>query len=360
MAKKTFLIDLDLALNQLLQARLENLATAPTPSPGRVYWNTTDKLVYYYDGTSWQALVISSDSRMTNARTPTSHVIATNLALGAEHTISGAAAGQVLRASGANAANFQQLAHTDLSGVGTNTHAQIDTHIADATKHRLINDAAILGATTELFSADKVLQLINAINTTISGSLIYKGGYDAAANSPLLDATPIGGIKTGWTYVVTAAGTFFAEDIQIGDMVIAKQDNPTLAAHWTTVNKNIPDIIAASETAQGIIEIATTAEVAAGTDDLRAVTPLKLKQALGTTGTLSLVRKFTQTIGDGAALTYPVTHGLNTMATMAVISRTAAPFDAVECEIIDTSVNVTTFNFNVAPTAGQYTVVIMG
>ncbi len=360
MAKKTFLIDLDLALNQLLQARLENLAAAPTASPGRVYWNTADKLVYYYDGTTWQALVISSDSRMTNARTPTSHVIATNLALGAEHTISGAAAGQVLRASGATAANFQQLAHTDLSGVGTNTHAQIDTHIADATKHRVINDAAILGATTELFSADKVLQLINAINTTISGSLIYKGGYDAAANAPLLDATPIAGIKQGHTYVVTVAGTFFAEDVQIGDMVIAKQDSPTLAAHWTTVNKNIPDIISASETAQGIIEIATTAEVATGTDDLRAVTPLKLKQALQTTGTLSLVRKFTQTIGDGAALTYPVTHGLNTLATIAVISRTATPFDAVECEIIDTSVNVTTFNFNVAPTAGQFTVVIMG
>jgi hypothetical protein len=39
------------------------------------------------------------DTRLTNSRTPTSHVIATNLALGAEHTIS-LAAGMVLRASG--------------------------------------------------------------------------------------------------------------------------------------------------------------------------------------------------------------------------------------------------------------------
>ncbi|HAH23891.1 MAG TPA: hypothetical protein DCL77_09050, partial [Prolixibacteraceae bacterium] len=193
-----------------------------------------------------------------------------------------------------------------------------------------------------------------------TGALIYKGAYDAATNAPLLDATPIGGIKQGWTYVVTVAGTFFAEDVQIGDMIIAKQDTPTTAAHWTVVNKNIPDIISASETAQGIIEIATTAEVTTGTDDVRAITPLKLRQALGTSGTLANVRKFVATLGDAAALTYAITHNMNTVNTNCSVSRTAAPFDAVECEIIDTSANVTTFNFNVAPTAAQYTVTITG
>lgn len=360
MAKRTFLADLDLALNQILAARLENLASSPAHGIGRVYFNTTDKLIYYSDGTTWFPLVFSSDPRLSDARTPTSHVIATNTALGPQHTISGAAAGQVLRASSATAANFQQLAHSDLSGVGSNTHAVIDTHLGDAAKHRIINDSAIAGNTTELFSADKILSLINAVNSTISGALIYKGGYDAAANAPLLDATPIGGIKTGWTYVVTTAGTFFAEGVQVGDMIISKQDSPTLATHWTVVNKNIPDIIAASESAQGIIGIATTAEVTTGTDDTKAITPLKLKQNLGTTATLTLVRKFTQTIGDGSALTYAVTHGLNTASAIVSVRRTLTPFDEVECEVVVTSAAVVTFNFNVAPTAAQYTVTIMG
>lgn len=358
MAKKQFLVDIDLVLNQLLQARLENLATSPTGSPGRVYFNTADFKAYQYDGTTWQALVYSTDSRMTNARTPSSHVLATNTALGGEHTISGAAAGQVLRASSATAANFQKLDHTELNSIGTKTHAVIDSHIDDATIHRQINDAAASATTT--YSGTKVEALIAAVNTTVTGALIFKGAYDAAANAPLLDATPIAGIKQGWTYVVTVNGTFFSEDVQAGDMIIAKQDTPTTAAHWTVVNKNIPDIIQATETVAGIAEIATTAEVTAGTDDARIVTPLKLKQALGTSGTISNARKFVATVGDGAALTYVVTHNLNSLNTNASVSRTLTPFDAVECEILDTSVNTTTFNFNVAPTAAQYTVTIMG
>lgn len=51
MAKKVFLADLDLALNQLLQAKLENVAADPTgmnlTHKGRVIYNTTDNKAKY-------------------------------------------------------------------------------------------------------------------------------------------------------------------------------------------------------------------------------------------------------------------------------------------------------------------------
>jgi hypothetical protein len=41
--------------------------------------------------------------------------------------------------------------------------------------------------TIELFSASKVLALIAGVNGAIAGTLVFKGGYDAATNTPDLD-----------------------------------------------------------------------------------------------------------------------------------------------------------------------------
>jgi len=111
------------------------------------------------------------------------------------------------------------------------------------------------------------------------GGMTYIGGYNASTNTPDLDVAP-SGITKGSTYTVTAAGSFFAEAVQIGDMLIAEQDNPTLLTHWTLVNKNIVDIVSASTTAEGLIELATQPEVDAGSDAVRAVTPATLASAV--------------------------------------------------------------------------------
>ena len=72
-----------------------------------------------------------------------------------------------------------------------------------------------------------------------SGSLIFQGGYDAANNTPNLDNTPTLNILKGWTYVVTVAGNFYTEVVEVGDLLIAEQDAPTALANWTTVQNNV-------------------------------------------------------------------------------------------------------------------------
>jgi hypothetical protein len=117
----------------------------------------------------------------------------------------------------------------------SNTHSQIDAHIADLAQHRLINDSGT--STIELFSASKVLALIAGVNGAIAGTLIFKGGYDAATNTPDLDVAPAGAIQQGWTYVVTVAGTFYRR-CRSRDLIISKQNAPTTLAHYTVDKKH--------------------------------------------------------------------------------------------------------------------------
>ena len=93
----------------------------------------------------------------------------------------------------------------------------------------------------------------NYVDTTFAGSgaLIYQGGYDATS------AAPSAGVKQGWTYAVTVAGTgspagFWSPTLEVGDLIIANQDTPVDAGDWTEINKNI-DV--ATGTVLGIVNV---------------------------------------------------------------------------------------------------------
>ena len=76
------------------------------------------------------------------------------------------------------------------------------------------------------------------VDDAVAGGLIYQGGYDANLNSPDLTTSP-NSILKGWTYTVTADGTFFGEQLRVGDVLIAEADDPSALADWTTVQNNV-------------------------------------------------------------------------------------------------------------------------
>jgi hypothetical protein len=109
--------------------------------------------------------------------------------------------------------------------------------------------------------------------SAVTGGLIFQTGYDAATNTP--DIADGNALK-GYFWVVTVAGTFLGESVQVGDSIIAKVDNAgATIADWLILQGNV---VVATETVDGIVRLGTQTEVNDGTEGgAVVVTPATLQ-----------------------------------------------------------------------------------
>lgn len=129
--------------------------------------------------------------------------------------------------------------------------------------------------------------------------------------------------------------------------------NPTVgttAIVFTSFQTAAPS---SSETVAGILEIATQAETDAGTDDARAVTPLKLTTFSGK------AKRYAAQLGDGSATSIAITHNLNTRDVNVQVYKNAGNYDTVDCECQRTSVNQITLIFATAPASNALRVIVV-
>lgn len=174
-----------------------------------------------------------------------------------------------------------------------------------------LNDATQSGTYT--WSSNKIQTYIeNLVGQSLTGALIYQpGGYipstsqgSMAAPSPVTSAT----IKTGMVWVITANGWVGNEPVSVGDHLIANTDNASNApANYQIIEKGIPDIVDATDSVKGLIQIATDVESITGTDALKAMTPKSTKAVLD-----AKIKSKTWQIGDGSSVTFPISHGWDT------------------------------------------------
>ena len=124
-----------------------------------------------------------------------------------------------------------------------------------------------LTGTGRISGVDTVTDATDAVNKSyvdnaVVGNLIFQGGYDAANNTPNLDGSPpVSGILKGWSYVVTVAGSFFTEVVEVGDFLIANRDNPTALVHWVTVQSNV-GLATSTTVGIGNVEVNTSSATA--------------------------------------------------------------------------------------------------
>ena len=215
----------------------------------------------------------------------------------------------------------------------------------------MINDSINNGTNTTWSSSKIYDELQDAINQAQTGALIYQGNYNPVTNTP--DITGDDDVKTGWTYVVDATGTFAGQEVEAGDMIIAKVDNPgSTAANWQIVNKNIPAIVNATTLVRGIIQLATNAEALAGTNAVKAITPATLKAVLD-----AQVKGYVANFGNGTNTSFTITHGLGTQDVLVQVQRVSDRKEII-VEWAAASNTTVTIGVNIAPATNSLRAIV--
>lgn len=369
MAAKRFICDIDLGRNSILNAVVQNLATDPTtPIKGLIYYNTASDQYKGWNGTAWEVLGGGTGYTHPSFTPLTPTLTGANVLATFETNAEGHVIAATTRALTLSDLSYTPYSHpndgvdlgaaltgaTVISDVNVNAAGHVTGFATRALTPTDIGAVIINDAVTNATDAWSSTKIAAEIAAAVTGGMDLKGDYNASTNTPDLD-TAASGILKGDVFVVSAAGLFFTEQVEIGDTLISKQNDPTTLAHWIRVERNIPDIVDASESAKGIVQLASQADVITGTDALKAVTPATLQAKIDA---LVLLRKFNQNVGDGAATTITVTHNLNSADAFVKLKEIATNED-IECAITTPTANTAQLTFNVAPTSNQYRVSVI-
>lgn len=333
MAKK-ILVNLDLSKNELQNAVLQPLASAPSsPTEGQMYYNTTDDTPYIYANGEWLDMGVQGGG---GSGTVTSVAISGSDGIevdsGSPITDSGTIALGVNAATLRSHINVEDGADvTDAANVAA-AGAVMESDTSTAAMSFVIDeDNMASNSATKVPTQQSVKAYVD------SGIAAVVDSAPAALDTLNELAAALGDDENFATTTATAIGT-----------KLTKADNLSDVANAATAFGNIKQ--AASATATGVVELATQAEAQAKTDTTRALTPASVAD---------FARKVTGTIGNGSLTDLPVTHGLGTQWVTAQVYEVSTGAQ-VECDVVVTSSTVVTFSFAVAPTTNQYRYVIVG
>jgi len=295
---RKFLVNLDLSQNQLLNATVQNLASAPSsPVAGQIYYNTTSNNFQYYNGTAW--IVLTSF-------TPSSYT---------------------LDQFGAPVADVSFNSHkiTNLT-TPTNANDAANKSYVDGVAQGLNVKSSVVAATTTNITLSGA-QTIDGVSITAGQRVLVKNQTTATQNG---------------IYVAAASAWARSADQQTptqGDFTFVEQGTTNGSQGWILANGSTTwtQFSAAGEYTAG-----TGISISGNTISVASTTPQKYSTTLSTSST-----------------TYTITHNLGTLDVLVQIYAVADGSEVVVDNLRATT-NTVTLNFSVAPTANAYRVVVIG
>lgn len=294
-------IDLQ-GIGELQNANIQNLSSAPTTNlkKGRIYFNTVENTLYVYDGTKWV------------------------------DTLS------------------QGIIYQEGNGITIlNDEISIDEEVV-ATKEDLEDYIPLSqkGANDGIATLDS--------NGKVPNSQL-PAFVDDVIDTYIVGSTPL---ANDWLSR-TSGGTALIPETDKIYVVLTDGEYLNKIYRWSgTTYVAISDVNNATESGRGIIQIATQSEVNTGTDDTKAVTPLKLKTLVDNKRFADTNPALTSTSG---VCNWVVTHNLDN-ENVGVFLYEATSGDRVMYDYTITSANAVTVKIlsSTDISADTYNVVVIG
>jgi hypothetical protein len=412
---RKFLTAIDLAKNELQNAAVQSLGSAPaSPAKFQLYGNSGDNTLYWWDGTTW---VPAKTAALTLATTATTQAIGDTPAAGTSTNLAREDHRHGMPAFG-SVIGQTAFGLTSTNGVST-AIARADhahgTPAHDNAAHSAINLSALAPPTAPVnFNG----QRITSVGTPTSGTDATTKDYvdNLAAGLAWKDA-----VRVATTANITLSGTQTIDGVAVvaGERVLVKNQTTAsqngiyvvAAGAWTrstdadtgpemeglavfalegTVNVDTAWVcttnppIAIGTTPLAFVQFAGGAAIVAGAGLTQTGSTFDVVAANGsiTVGTDNIQVAYA---GTGAAATAArsdhnhdatytrltaadclaatvttVTHNWNTRDVKVDVYRNSTPWDDVECDIERPSLNTVDVRFAVAPTAAQYRIVVAG
>ena len=409
---RLFVTDINLNKNELQNARIQGLSSAPSaPVPGQIYYNNAENVMYYYNGLAspngpWVPMnaseeivqdIIGSSVLGGTAITTTYDDIAGTTTVTLDDTA--VTAGSY--GSTTEIPTFTVDAQGRLTAASTVSVAtQLDLGADNAHggyKLDLLTDSIKFvggeGIDTE-YTVDENLHTITIsgedASTTNKGIASFEtADFTVASGAVSIKNVDLGTQTTG-DYVANITGT--ANEVTVSPtsgegttVTIGLPDDVTITNNLTVGgNLNVTGTINSVNTTQVNIvdnkinlntDFTGTPTVDAGIRVERGTSTdveILWREAQGSyqaattwgltnngTDYHAITRKFSGPVGNGTLTQIPVTHKLGARdVTVQVYDSNT--YDTVECDVVRTSADIVTLGFTVAPAAGAYTVVIVG